>query len=92
MTVSELIKELQKIKKYCGGDIKIVLSSDSEGNSYSTLDKSYSLVRDMEDSIICLYKGPQIKEKLMEQKVIGVCLFPFEEGYESAENAVTDRR
>ena len=37
--ISKFIKELQKIQDIFG-DIPVVLSSDEEGNSYSTMDPS----------------------------------------------------
>lgn len=37
--ITKLIKELQKISETFG-DIPVVLSSDEEGNSYSTMDPS----------------------------------------------------
>lgn len=100
MKVSEMIAGLQEIKaKY--GDINVIMASDSEGNSYSTIDKNfkYSRVYEREDQFAKAYESGIISAKPTEavdqffknSKVIGICLYPFQEDYESAESAVNGR-
>lgn len=55
--IQKLIKELQKISDIFG-DIPVVLSSDEEGNSYSTMDPSnrFSLTcTAVEKGVLILY-------------------------------------
>lgn len=91
MTVNELLKVMQEIKKVHGGSIKVVLSKDEEGNEFSGLDIRYSLhlVRKNEDSIFNEEGLSNLArlDKLNKQEVIGVCLFPYFEGYETPEEA-----
>lgn len=76
MTVNDLIKILKKYQKE-NGNAPVVLSSDTEGNSYGTTDRQTSHMP------VCDSKD----------KLIGVCLFPFEEGFYEPEEAVEhDRR
>lgn len=95
MKLKELIKHLQSIKAKYGGDLEVVLSSDSEGNSFSTLDiqGSLGLVHENEEAFF----ERAVKENLSEEeerkwlnnaKVIGLTLFPWEEGFETSETAV----
>lgn len=72
MTIKEVIKELRKQAKFVGENSQVVLSSDSEGNSYSTLD-----VRSF---------WPCYEEETRE--VIGLVIIPFEEGFQEAEEAI----
>ena len=65
MKISELKQYLSRVEKEFG-DLPVVISCDSEGNSYGTLNKNGSLCEVMND------KGT---------KVVGVCLYPFEEGF-----------
>lgn len=53
MEIKKLIKVLQMWEKEYG-NIQVVMSTDSEGNSYSTLEDrfSFSPVRDGEDDFI----------------------------------------
>lgn len=58
------------------GNVPVVLSTDSEGNRFGTTDKQIS---------VC----PVMNNK---DKVIGVAIFPFEEGYyDSIEAVQADR-
>lgn len=98
MKVKELIAKLETIEeKY--GDVEVVMASDSEGNSYSTIDNNviHSKVYENEAGFLRAgYKGelrngayPDIVEKFYKSaKVVGVCLFPWSEGFEYAEDAV----
>jgi len=65
MTLDKLIKILQEIKKEVG-NVPVVLSSDSEGNSWGTLKAptSFCLVRNLEGD-----------------KVQGLGIYPFAEGF-----------
>ena len=71
MKLNEFIETLQVIKKDYG-NVPVVLSTDSEGNSFGTTDKQIS---------VC----PVMNNK---DKVIGVAIFPFEEGYYNSIEAV----
>lgn len=96
MTLDEVIAVLQNYKKRFGGNIKVVVSSDSEGNSFGTLgDWSFCPVCEDEDELIrvALENGYKQLDKLLKpQKEIGICIFPHEEGYETAEKAVKQER
>lgn len=70
MIISDLIKQLQAVKQDCG-DVPVVLSSDSEGNSYGTTDTQSSLTYAVDN------KG----------NVVGIVLYPFADGYENADEA-----
>ena len=97
MKVSEMIAKLETVQELYG-DVQVVMSSDSEGNSYSTIDKNllYSRVYDKEDDFARAYEAGIISAKPKEavdqffknSKVVGICLFPFQENYQSAESAV----
>ena len=98
MKISEMIKELNAVKEQFG-DIEVVMSSDSEGNSYSTIDKNlrYSRVYEHESDFIRsasqgLISGPAtevVTNFYDNAKVIGICLFPWHEHFNSADEAVT---
>jgi len=76
MTINQLIKQLEQYKKDYGGDTPVVLSADTEGNAYSTLEGS-----DGENNrSIC----PIMNDN---DKVIGVCLWPWVEGFDQPEDA-----
>lgn len=96
ITLDEVIKVLQDYKRRFGGDIKVVVSSDSEGNSFGTLgDWSFCPVCEDEDELIrvALENGYKQLDKLLKpQKEIGICIFPHEEGYETAEQAVKQEK
>ena len=98
MKIAQVIKVLKSWEKEFG-NIEVVMSIDPEGNSYSTLDPRWSFagVREGEDRFISdqLNKSKTAKdvsdrekEFLATAKMIGVCLYPYYEGYESAERAV----
>lgn len=69
MTIKELITELNKISTEFGDDLKVIISTDEEGNSYSTIDRR-SL------SIVDKTAGD---DKL---EAIGVVIYPWIEGFE----------
>lgn len=75
MLLNDLIKHLQLVQKDYG-NVPVVLSTDSEGNSFGTTDKQIS---------VC----PVMNNK---DKVIGVAIFPFEEGYYEVEDAIKESR
>ena len=64
MTLAELITRLQKIKKELG-NVPVILSSDSEGNSFGTLEKQYSFFRSV---------------NLEGDKVLGLIIYPYVDG------------
>lgn len=65
MTLKELIAALQAIKKDIG-NVPVVLASDSEGNSWGTLNAQHSFccVRNIEGD-----------------KVLGLGIYPFADGF-----------
>lgn len=73
MKISELIKALQEAQKECG-DVPVILSSDSEGNDFGTLDKYTSVCPVLDKT---------------ETNKIGVCLFPFIDHCEDMLSAVS---
>lgn len=96
MKLRELLNELNSIKKNYGDDIEVVMSSDPEGNSYSTLEQqSISFVHDKEDDFVnaqvrgFLSGNAQdvIDNFYKHSKVIGICLYPWNENIDSAEQA-----
>ncbi len=99
MKVKDLIAKLETIEeKY--GNVEVVMATDSEGNSYSTIDDNviHSKVYENEANFLRAgYQGqlrngayPDIVEKFYKNaKVVGVCLFPYAENFEYAEEAVT---
>ena len=74
MKISELKQYLSRVEKEFG-DLPVVVSCDSEGNGYGTLNKNGSLRKVM----VMNDKGI---------KVVGVCLYPFEEGFYDVIEAV----
>lgn len=74
MKISELKQYLNRVEKKFG-DLPVVISRDSEGNSFGTLNKNGSLCEVMTTND----KGI---------KVVGVCLYPFEEGFYDVIEAV----
>ena len=75
MKINDLMTRLISIQKDYG-NVPVVLSTDSEGNSFGTTDKQISVCPIMNN----------------EDKVIGVAIFPFEEGYyDSIEAVQADR-
>lgn len=98
MTLDEVIAVLQNYKKRFGGNIKVVISSDSEGNSYGTLgDWSFCPVCEDEDELIriALENGHNFDKAdrlLKPQKEIGICIYPHEEGFDTAEQAVKQEK
>lgn len=96
MKLRELLHQLNITKKIYGDNIEVVMSKDPEGNEYATLDTaSLSYVYDKEDDFVnARFKGilpenaqKQINDFVKNTKVIGVCIYPWEEGLDSAEEA-----
>lgn len=97
MKINKMIKELQEVEKKFG-DIEVVMASDSEGNSYSTIDENfrYSRVYDKEKDFINAMSNGTISYSAKEAvdgfykraPVIGICIFPLVENLEFAEDAV----
>lgn len=59
LTVSQLIKELEDLKKVYG-DREVILSSDPEGNNFGTIEKDFSLTVD--DELIILYPAVEFTD------------------------------
>lgn len=72
MLINDLIKTLADISSK-HGNIPVVLSSDSEGNSFGTLNEK--------GSIMIVENFP------ISNQVIGVCLSPWHEGIDTCEEA-----
>lgn len=98
MDIEQVIQVLQMWRKKFG-NIKVVMSVDPEGNSYSTLNPewSFSGVREGEDAFIDkMIRERKISKNINEEekefnkkaKIIGLILWPYYEGFESAEKAV----
>ena len=96
MKIQALINELESIKKTRGADIEVVLSVDPEGNSFGTLEPyCISYVFQGEDKFVdahaagCLSGDAQkiIDDLSSHAKVVGICLYPWEEGFNTAEDA-----
>lgn len=97
MKIKEMIAKLETWEELYG-NIEVVMSVDPEGNSYSTIDNrwSFAAVRDGEDDFIDrMIAEKKLNSMTQEEKefndnakIVGLCLYPFEEGYDSAEEAV----
>lgn len=74
MTVRELTNKLLEFEKKYGKDIPVILSSDSEGNAFNTTDARSSLCPVANDN----------------HKVIGICVFPYKEGFRELEEAIAE--
>lgn len=75
MKVKELVNKLNEFTSKYGDDLDIVISTDEEGNSYSTVEiGSLALVRDNPDHGAL--------------KTMGVVIYPWEEGFDSPEEAI----
>lgn len=72
MTINGLIKVLQDFKKQ-HGDVPVIMSSDTEGNSFSTLDPRFSPCQVLNDT---------------SDKTIGLCLYPYHEHLEDMVEAI----
>ena len=72
MKAKDLVKELNEYVDKYGDHLEVVISTDEEGNSYSTVEIG---------SLALVTGGPHLKP-------VGVVIYPFEEGYDSAEEAV----
>lgn len=76
MKVKELVNELNRYMKKYGDDLDVVLSTDEEGNFYSTVEiGSLALVLD----------NPKEGK---HGNPIGVVIYPWEEGFDSPEEAI----
>ena len=75
MTIKELIKELQQNEK-AFGDVPVVISTDEEGNSFSTLEKHQSISVNLDDKDV-----PN-----------GIILYPFVEGFMDPTEAINYKR
>lgn len=65
MKLNELIETLQEIKKEIG-NVPVVLSSDSEGNSFGTLNAPLSFCKLQDDD---------------SGKILGLGIYPYAEGF-----------
>ena len=76
MTIKELIEELTQFGLRYGLDKPVVMSVDAEGNSYSTLEHNDCLST-VEDE---------------NNKVIGACIWPWDEGFYDYVDACLNKR
>ena len=74
MKVKEMIKKLQEYVDKYGEDLEIVHSADEEGNAYSTIEPG---------SLALVLDNPEGRNN----HPVGVCIYPWEEGFEYAEQA-----
>lgn len=65
MTLNELIQKLEEIRGAMGGDLPVVLSADSEGNSYGTLDADCSFENYPDAIIIYPYAERETLEEVI---------------------------
>lgn len=97
MKISEMIAKLETAQELFG-DVEVIMSQDSEGNAYASIDEDFnhSRVYEHEADLVNAWNAGAItgnpKERLDEffksAKVIGICLWPYHEHFESAEEAV----
>ena len=97
MKISKMIEELKKTQDKFG-DIEVIMASDSEGNSYSTIDENFrfSRIYEHEKDFIktwdagCISGTAQdaVDNFYKHAKVIGICLYPLFENMQDAEEAV----
>jgi len=79
MKVKELVKQLNGYMNKYGEDLDIVISTDEEGNFYSTVEVgSLALVLDHPDGV--------------NPKPLGVVIYPWEEGFYTPEEAMLKQR
>ena len=78
MTLDQLIKHLEEYKKAYGGDKPVVLSTDPEGNSFSTLDPNPDIQHNYSLAYIPGDRKGEVK---------GICIWPYEEGFSTDEEA-----
>lgn len=101
MTIVQLINTLKLYQERFGDDLKVILAVDPEGNSYSTTDVcQICSIRDGEDAVfkdvlknVSGYRinvDKVLDQELNRKKVIGVCIYPFDEGFNTAEQAVKE--
>lgn len=57
--ISTLIKRLQELQN-AEGDLPIVISRDSEGNSYNTIDPEDDIDYAVDDNVLILYPSSEI--------------------------------
>ena len=99
MKIKDLIAKLETCEELYG-NIDVVMASDSEGNSYSTIDENIKHSKIYENEADFLRAGANgmlprdapyqdIVEKFYKNaKVVGICLFPYQENFTYAEEAV----
>lgn len=79
MKVKELVEKLNKYTEKYGEDLQVVISTDEEGNMYSTVEVgSLALVLD--------------NPSMTSGKPIGVVIYPWEEGFYTAEEAIAGKK
>ena len=71
MKVKDLVKKLNEYTKKYGDHLEVVISTDEEGNSYSTVEIG---------SLALVTGGPHLKP-------VGIVIYPWEEGFELPEEA-----
>lgn len=90
MTIRELYKILENCGIKHGWDLPVVVSNDCEGNGYSTFNKdvAVSMVRDGEDEWLEKVNRQEVDwSSINEHGYSGVCLYPWEDNYPTAERA-----
>lgn len=83
MRINDLIKELEEIKKVYG-NLNVIGSSDTEGNSFFTLNKGCWSLAYTENAYNKYFKEGVYPSK---EDAVAVTLWPFAEGFENEEEA-----
>lgn len=84
MRINDLIKELQEMKKL-HGNLYVIGSSDTEGNSYFAFDKGCLSLAYTNDAYNKYFKDGKYPSR---EETIAVTLWPYAEGFEDEEEAV----
>ena len=79
MKIKQLVKRLKHIEKVYG-DVPVILSSDPEGNSYSTIDDKWSFGEIRDERL----------DGCPDNPCIGICIYPFEEFFDDYIKAVKE--
>lgn len=90
MNVRQLFNILKNIGEEHGWELPVVMAIDPEGNNYCDFDASQcvTLVRDGEDDLLTdIFAGKKKWKDSKNLPVCGVCLYPWNEAYQSAEHA-----
>jgi len=98
MKIKEVIQKLQDVQRAYGEELEVLLSSDTEGNSFGSIDTtSFVMCRPGEDAFchtasVCGWAGDRAEREIDRfMKVVkpnAVCIYPFHEDFNSPEEVV----